>query len=402
MAVRQKPLGDRSEDRSEDHGSSPQRVTAPIASDIAAVMAVQKGAGNRAVARLLSTGGAGGRRLDRRLKASVDSEAVWRAFLALARPAAELDFVRNKATGVVSTLPWTPPKAQPPAGPTRLAPGAAPSLNPPKPSATFKRRMQSIIADATQDAEIHFGKGQKMIFVGGFPKGGKPDKKQRIDIDDIELIERWTPGHGVALLLHEIEENYAGHAAQGKPGSGFDFESAHALAKQDEASVVKELAGGYSTEGGSSEMQAPGSADKLVAFDYVNHFLVVTVAPDSSVISSRKTGAKLVTAVTLGPFQVGSDFVDHTTTANLKALATVMTAWVSTDLATLRFLGRTDASDKAAGAPAGLELSRARTALKRLNLVFKGATPFRTDEVALLPSSNAGREVRIEVVVPAI
>lgn len=99
-----------------------------------------------------------------------------------------------------------------------------------------------------------------------------PGKEQRIDIDDVDNIERWAPGHGVAKLLHEIVENYEGH------DSGFDFEKAHSAGIDAEVAVVKDLAGPGAGRGGvarGTDTAQPGVT--LWAFDYITHFLVIEV-----------------------------------------------------------------------------------------------------------------------------
>ncbi len=362
---------------------------------MAAVLALQASVGNRAVARLLKVSG---------------GAPDWGKFRAIAEPAASTAFARD-AKGVVSGSTYTPPKAAAaPAGPTKLAPGQAPSLTPPSPSPAFQSRLLGIVNDKTRDAEVHLGQGQPDVFLGAFPQkppppGGPqplvaPSKEQRIDIDDVDNTERWAPGHGVAKLLHEVVENYEGH------DSGFDYGKAHDAGIEAEVAVVKDFAGSGAGRGGVASGNDPGQPGvTLWAFDYISHFLVVEVAADASVQRARKVAPKVVKTVLTNECEAGKEFVDYS--MNVKPLMDAQLAWGTTDLATVRFAGRTDPADAKAGAGTDLGVRRAQAALKALNAVSKIASKrttnlFEQGEVAATASGAPGRQVEISVVVPAL
>ena len=113
------------------------------------------------------------------------------------------------------------------------------------PSPTLRARLTTIINDPNQHAEIALNQAQPGVLLGAFPQ--PPDltatRVQRVDIDDLLALEAGAPGNGVALAMHEIEENYQAHGVPAVPGNN-RFPNAHQAAIDlAESPVAAELVG---------------------------------------------------------------------------------------------------------------------------------------------------------------
>ncbi|HSL70529.1 MAG TPA: DUF4157 domain-containing protein, partial [Longimicrobiales bacterium] len=88
---------------------------------------------------------------------------------------------------------------------TILGPLALPATSP-----SAAAILNGIITDPAQDSELAVSEHPARVMLGAFPvpQDLTAGAVQRIDIADIRTLEAGAPGHGIAVLVHEIEENY--------------------------------------------------------------------------------------------------------------------------------------------------------------------------------------------------
>jgi flagellar motor protein MotB len=253
-----------------------------------AVIAMQAGHGNAAVARALST--APERRLQRRLIAA-GTDADFDSFRAHAEPASGMLLGRDPATNQVTAIGSMVDAATSPA---------------------FAGILTTIMDDPAQDAEVNFGTGQAGVVIGAFPQPTDMTGStvQNIDMDDIDAIEAGAPGHGVAFLAHELHENFVAHAAVAAPGVD-QFRPAHEQANLAQSAVIADIAG---IGPRIAERVSPGAAAGVLiaAVDFETDFLVleITQAAGTSnfqITSSRQAGRVGVSDQTIEGYVTGSD-----------------------------------------------------------------------------------------------
>ena len=195
----------------------PATRESPVAPDRAALLALQHGAGNRAVGRLLrARGSVGGRRLQRKLTATGDAAG----FAALA----------NRVIGVQHEVVVDS------AGDVSLR--QTDIQGPPTPEAAELVRVLQLVIGDTNTVSIEFIHGltstrasDARVLGGSFPQS-------KVDLDD--EAARGTQGEvgvgmGVtagALLVHEILEQYR------KQVFSEDFATAHAAALAAEGTAI--------------------------------------------------------------------------------------------------------------------------------------------------------------------
>jgi len=191
---------------------------------------LQSGYGNAAIGRVLaarvparaSSSRASGPLLQRSLIAS-GTDADFDRFRALAEPASGFLLRRDGATNAVT---------------------ATGSMTEPASSPAFQTILTVIMDDRAQNAEVNLGTGQAGVAIGAFPAPADLTGSlvQRIDMDDIDAIESDAPGHGVAFLAHELQENFVAHAEV--PVAGVSrFPAAHEQGNIAQSAVIADLAG---------------------------------------------------------------------------------------------------------------------------------------------------------------
>jgi hypothetical protein len=175
--------------------------------------------------------------------------------------------------------------------------------------------------DPSQDAEVNFGTHQRAsataprglagagIEIGAYPTGAGTGRTQLIDMDDILAVEAGAPGNGTAMLMHEIVENYTGHAGAPHGGMG-PFRPAHAAGVAAESEVASEL-----VQPGArvADATAPTGTPHVTQFaiDYESYYVVLTEdatrAHDVTITNSRRAAKALVSVNTLDDYVTGSD-----------------------------------------------------------------------------------------------
>ena len=149
------------------------------------------------------------------------------------------------------------------------------------PSPALRLRLEEIIDDPRVHAELRLGGPQPEVSFGKFPQTGP--LIQEIDIENLTRLEAGAPGSGVAILLHEIVENFHAHA------TGQGFAESHEAALEAERQVASELV----RPGGrvARAIVDKGKGVTRWVFDYERYFLVHDRKSDV-VISSRAVSAR--------------------------------------------------------------------------------------------------------------
>lgn len=131
------------------------------------------------------------------------------------------------------------------------------------PSLALRLRLEEIIDDPKQHAELRLGGPQPGVSFGKFPDPGS--LIQEIDIENLTRLEAGAPGNGVAILLHEIVENHHAHA-------GRDYEESHEPALEAE----REAAGQLVRPGGRVARAIVDKGKGVIRWvhDYEQYFLV--------------------------------------------------------------------------------------------------------------------------------
>ncbi len=185
------------------------------------------------------------------------------------------------------------------------------------PSFVLAGQLATIIDDATQDAELHVGRHQQGVGVGAFPFSGP--LIQEIDVDEVARIEAGAPGNGVALLAHEIVENYHAHSpALQDFNRQVVFAESHEEALEAERLVGGELVG--PGERVASAVTVIGSGVIRDIDDYDQYFLVVDRKNDR-VTSARRVPRGNVSKRVISGFGPGSVVVPHAAQATIAAVA---------------------------------------------------------------------------------
>lgn len=200
------------------------------------------------------------------------------------------------------------------------------------PSFVLASRLETIIDDQNQDAELEVGRLQPGVGFGKFPLSGP--LIQTIDVDDLTRLEAGAPGSGIALLIHELVENYYAHKSTLRDfHREVVFAESHKEALEAERLVAGELVG---AGGRVADMNAPiPSGDTRSVLDYENYYLVFD-HHDKRVVNARKVGRVKVSTNTINGFKAGSNVLP---TSALTAIAAVVTDLEANPFATVRIEG---------------------------------------------------------------
>jgi outer membrane protein OmpA-like peptidoglycan-associated protein len=191
----------------------------------------------------------------------------------------------------------------------------------PAESVAAERIITGIIDDPARDAEIQLGTAQTYgtevprkyeevgVHMGQFPfptdLTGK--KVQTVDIDDIQELEKGSPGHGVAALIHEIAENYYAHGI--KPRAGVSaFDVSHEAGLKAQSDVAEELVGPGRRVAGVS-VTIPGGGTRSIT-EYENYYVVIDTDKNAAtgstdVVSAGKVARIAVNTYTIDQFGSG-------------------------------------------------------------------------------------------------
>jgi outer membrane protein OmpA-like peptidoglycan-associated protein len=185
----------------------------------------------------------------------------------------------------------------------------------PATSPSLEAMLLTIIEHATQHAEVHFGRGQPGVSLGGFPDPTKP-KVQKIDLDDIWRLERGAPGHGLAALAHEIKENWTAHDPT-RPGTHEDAHPSGITAGDD---VIQDLIDPDASR--VAERKVPGPPDDIRVIDYKTYYLVFAhhwKGTNRKLVRPRTTERKRISQHPIEEFATGSDAPPPTAAAAISA-----------------------------------------------------------------------------------
>ena len=182
------------------------------------------------------------------------------------------------------------------------------------PSLALRLRLEEIIDDPRLHSELHLGGPQKGVSFGKFPDAGS--LIQEIDIENLTRLEAGAPGNGVAILFHEIVENYRAHA-------GSDYNVSHEAALEAERQVASELV--RPGRRVARTIVDKGNGAIRWVFDYEQYFLVYDREFKTDVvISSRRSSRVNVGTFAIDGFAHGSDAVPRSAQPVIEATANAM------------------------------------------------------------------------------
>jgi Domain of unknown function (DUF4157) len=197
------------------------------------------------------------------------------------------------------------------------------------PSSELAIRLWEIIDDPKQDAEIHLGRTQAAVQVGGFPTDlSKKHLVQEIRIDHVLALEKGAPGAGVGKLAHEIIENYEGHALKDYDWTSA-FSASHEKAVKAENVIEAELGHPGARRAQFPVYMDPGkgkaSFNRLIE-DREQYFLVwdQSLAGTGTVSNARRAPRVHVSTYTIEGFTAGSDTLPKAAARTIAALTADM------------------------------------------------------------------------------
>jgi outer membrane protein OmpA-like peptidoglycan-associated protein len=313
------------------------------------------------------------------------SDADIKRFFALAQPAMGEKLTRDPATNAVATAGTLPGKPGSPA---------------------FAAAMHKIIDDPATSAEAHFGADLPDVSIGAypFPADLTKDKAQRIDMDDIEAMQKGVPGSGVSLLAHELTENYQAHGWPVEPGVS-RLEQAHYFGIQAESDVAEETIG-PGRRVASASTGTP-SAGGISITDFEKYYIVFTRTKNAktggvTVSKARKAARETLLTKSLERFAEGSQTMPASAAADVAAVAAKAAAEPT---ATIRIEGFGDDSSVAF---LQLILSQFRADDIKSRLIAAGVVSERIHAIGLSQSrlvvpnttpDNKARNRRVEITV---
>jgi flagellar motor protein MotB len=300
-----------------------------------------------------------------RLIATGDPNHIQR-FIALASPAMEEQLQHDPATKTIAAV-----------APLR-SPVAPPVFGIPLQSSVFFAAMHKIMDDPLQDAEAHFGVGQRNVGIGAFPlpENMTGPTEQRIDMDDIENIEAGAPGSGLGKIAHELSENYDAH--RGRAEAGLDrFDSAHEVGVSAESDVTENTVG-PGRRVASVDVPRQGYP-RLRVQDFENYYLVFKITrngADFTISDARHAPRVNVLTVTIDQYGPGSAMP----TTGAAAIKTAAGAVAANPSATVRVEGFADTTG-----PTALNLisSGRRAEVVTAALIGAGVAEYRIHSVGL-------------------
>jgi hypothetical protein len=191
------------------------------------------------------------------------------------------------------------------------------------PSAVLAGRLEEIIDDPANDAELNLGRKPGVSF-GAFPASDGP-LIQEIVIADFSSLEAKAPGSGVALLSHEIVENYFAHTQRAVAESHEElFAVSHEEALEVEARVAGELvAPGKRVARATRVFEIKGKQVVRSIDDYENYFLVQDFAT-GILINAWQAPRVNVATFTIDGFAPGSEAVPPAAQSTIAAAANAM------------------------------------------------------------------------------
>ncbi|MFD9324304.1 DUF4157 domain-containing protein [Streptomyces sp. NPDC060065] len=249
------------------------------------------------------------------------SDAHIARFFALAEPASGLELYRDPATHVVTSI-------------ATLAAGGT--------SARFEAILTFIMEDTQLDTEVLFGEHQTGVVVGAFPSS--TPLIQRIDLDDVERVEADARGRGVALLAHELHENFVAHTL---PVGLASLPEAHRIANYTEGDVSEDLVG-PGPELLDYRVVKSKTRETLIE-DYGTYFVIIdyrkepdppfTSTNDWTVTRTRNVPQTVLSTATVDGFLTGSDVVPPSAAPVVSAATAMLAAY---DTAAVHVEGFTD------------------------------------------------------------
>lgn len=313
------------------------------------------------------------------------SDADIKRFFAIAQPAMGEKLTRDPATNQVATAGALPGKPGSPA---------------------FAAAMHKIIDDPATSAEAQFGADLPDVSIGAYPSPADftGSKAQRIDMDDIEAMQKGVPGSGVALLAHELTENHQAHGWPVKKDVS-RLEQAHYFGSIAESDVAEEMIG-PGRRVASASTGTPSAGGTSIT-DFEKYYIVFTRTKNAktggvTVSKARKVGRETLMTKSLERFAEGSQTMPASAAAEIAAIAAKAAAEPT---ATIRIEGFGDDSSVAF---LQLILSQFRADEIKTRLIAAGVVSERLHAIGLSQSrlvvpnttpDNKARNRRVEITV---
>jgi outer membrane protein OmpA-like peptidoglycan-associated protein len=270
------------------------------------------------------------------------------------------------------------------------------SLDDPVASPSLEQMLDEIMLNETHDAKLDVGSGTAV------PLAGRPQPNtqlwQRLDVADVQKIEAASPGSGVAVIAHEIEENFQLAKVVPAPGSKADIDAnwkaAHEIAEEAQSDIVEDLVGPGRRVAQATHLDQANN--RFFAATDFEHYYIVFMTKAGDVNQAWKVNKIAVSTHIIDGFASGSDAVPASVAADVAAVKAEM-ANPGNELATLLIEGHTDTNaqassnqklseDRALSVLAELAKNPARVSKSRCHTLGWGET-----RPAHLPDTGANR-----------
>jgi hypothetical protein len=193
-------------------------------------------------------------------------------------------------------------------------------------SGTLKSILLTASTDPDNDAKIELGRNLAGVMIGKF------GDTQRIDMNDVEALEKGSPGTGFSKLAHEIAENYESHK---HPDEGFSGAHRHGGIANENV-VLSEM--GVGGDRHSERLYTRADGSQAYAQDFGTYVLHMEMTrhdvgdPDEkdvvydTVRRVPNSDLEQVYQATISGFAAGSDAVPGDLTATAQAAVAALKA----------------------------------------------------------------------------
>jgi hypothetical protein len=217
----------------------------------------------------------------------------------------------------------------------------------PATSLLFANQLQAIIDHPTQNAELNVGRGQARVIGGQFPIPNDltQGRVQTIDLDDMENLEANLPGHGLASVAHELQENFHAHSFPTPVFGTPRFDPSHEQGFEAESDVMQDVFGGGRLVAEAQAVAAGGIGGTTVR-DFEDYYVVIetvqgTNPTDLAIDNNFRALKSTIGSFVIDGFAVGLSRMPRDAAADITA---AVAAVASDPLATVLIEGFTDST----------------------------------------------------------
>ena len=279
-------------------------------------------------------------------------------------------------------------------------------------SASFRTKLTEIMTHPTQKAEVNFGHEESEVLVGYYAHPGLGvGMTQQVDMDDIATIEAAVPGQGIAMLAHEIYENFRGHDNVAAGGGMRPFQDVHDEAKLVTDDVLQDYLGAGEYKARARDRKSPVGASGVHDFQNIginlgDFYYVMLSTIDLATNDIKVSGAHRVNRQELGRFPITNFAADSDAppSGTVHAVNAAKGALAAEPLATVEVIGHSAWAENMIGS----SLAQARADKIKAELETAGVDPksiYTEDKGASeasgtlweSPSRQADRKVEVVV-----